>query len=155
VQLREVLSQNSSLTSLDLSCADPEVTCRIFVGLCDPLDNLRSLSLGMKNPDWLSSLTVPWFSSPTVPECIVNLKCLTCLRLRHGFCVTNLNQVVPHLPQLQSLQLDRVYALHDMPFLASLTALQTLGVVNCSMLSALNYHPPCTAVTRFFQMQAA
>jgi hypothetical protein len=76
-QLGEVLSQNSSLTSLELSFSGQPTDTFNFDGLLDKLTNLQSLSLRM---------IVPYGGprSLSAPQCIVNMKHLTCLHLRHG-----------------------------------------------------------------------
>jgi hypothetical protein len=128
-QLRKVLCQNSSLSSLEVTCGGRPWESESFNGLLEALTNLHSLSFGMEVPDADSN-------SVSVPQCIVALKRLTSLRLCQGLNLTDLPEIVPHLTKLRELQLSGVNKHQQLLCLASLTGLQALELQDCHRLSS-------------------
>jgi hypothetical protein len=123
-QVREALSHNTLLTSLQLTLSDGPSHSFNFDYLLDSLTGLRSLSL-VRNPraeDCSHERLLP------APMCIVNQLSLTHLCLGPGFHLKNLPHIIPHMTSLRALHLygGRDPPLQELPDLSPLTALQTL-----------------------------
>jgi internalin A len=136
-QLCEVLCQNSSLTSLEVTFGGRPRESLSFRGILEALTNLQSLSFG-------TTVHVAECNYVPVPECIVALKGLTCLRLYQGFSLTDLPLIVPRLTRLRKLQLLSVPRHQHLLCLSFLIGLQALELLDCNQLSFL---PPLDALT--------
>jgi Leucine-rich repeat (LRR) protein len=141
-QVREALSHNNSLTSLQLALSDVPSHCFNFDYLLDALTGLHSLSLArnphVKDPSHEQLLPAP--------VCIVKQLSLSCLRLGPGFHLMNLPQILPHMTSLRALHLfgGRDPPLQELPPLSPLTALQTIDL---KFLKRLKVLPPVATLT--------
>jgi hypothetical protein len=136
-QLRKVLCQNTSITSLELSFGGGPREAFELSSLLRKITNLRNLSLDVKVPHGVPGPCL-------APQCIGLLRCLTRLRFGPGVNVRELPEILPRLTKLEVLHLGTDEGLQNMPPLGALTGLKTLELANIINLSEL---PSFTALT--------
>jgi Leucine-rich repeat (LRR) protein len=132
-ELEDTLSQNTALTSLELTFPDVHNSVFKYDKLLESLTSLQTLKLAPKGYR-LSAFPRSRHLPPAMH--FIRMSFLTHLDLGHGFHLEKLSEIIPYMTRLQALTL-RGSSLLELPPLSHLTALQSLEVHDSQHLQYL------------------